>query len=300
VKRLGLLTLFFSLSLEASPMSQMNGRLGNYNQVMGPDHCAAAVSGVGYNSSDYGLMTSVECEITCQGQSSKRIRAAGSFIPSSYGLYPGDGSSENNTLWRSLAVTMKVWSEEVCLGEAADLCKGLQKVTDSSVMEIESGEWKMNHTLGCDEKAVTLSPFDNTVNSKRLPAPLAEQLNIVNQSHSLPVFDQTFKLAEKKNEGECQHKMEDNLCFGDCVHEMENKEWKETLATPSPLGRAKETWCMDGIVATLKTQQKLSLQVKVKICEAYFWSSMMHSHGPGTSCAAVRGEHQCEKLIQSL
>lgn len=299
MKKFFLLTLI-SMNVWASPLAQMKNRLGDYNQVMAPDHCAAATSGEGYSSSDYGLLASVECEFVCKGGKAKRQRSAGSFIPKTYGLYPGDGSNENNTLWRSVAVTMKVWSEEICLQEASDNCQGIEKVETSSVAEIESGDWKLTHSLGCDEKVATLSPFDNTVNSKRVPAPFAQQLDVINRAHTLDVYEQTFKLAEKKNEGECKHKMEANLCFGDCVHEVTSTSWKETLATPEPLGRSKETWCMDGIVPLLKNQKNLTLQIKVKICEAYFWSNMMHSHGPGTSCAAVRGDHQCEKLIQSL
>lgn len=300
MKLLSLTLILFSTTVMASPLTQMKNRLGDYNTMMAPDHCAAAASDVGYNSSDYGLMTSVECEIKCAGKPSVRQRVASNFIPKAYGLYPGDGSNNENTLWRSLTVTMKVWSEEICLQEGIQICKNLGNIDETHVKEIESGEWKLDSFPGCAESKVTLSPFDNTVNSKRLPEPVGQSLEMSLKASSVPVINEALKLAEKKVSTTCQHKMGMILCFGDCVHDLGEGVWKETLATPEPLGQDKGEWCMDEVVSLLKKNQGVSHQVKVKICEAYFWSSIMHSHGPGSSCAAIRGDHQCEKLIQSL
>lgn len=295
-----LLLLLITSSAFASPLSQMRSRINDYQEMKSPDHCSAAKSDNEFSNDDYGLMASVECELTCRGQKAQRQRSSGSFIPRSYGLYPGDGSNNDNTLWRSVAMTLQVWSEEVCLIEAREICGGLEKIAQSEVIEVESGEWKLNHKLGCDEKVVTLSPFDQTVKAKRLSAPLVESLEIANKSHALPVLTQVYALAEKPLKKDCKHEMEADLCFGDCVYEINQTDWKETLATPESLGQAKIRWCMDEIVPVLKAQENLAPSVKAKICEAYFWSSMMHSHGAGSSCAALRGTHQCEKFIQSF
>lgn len=294
--------LLFSASSLAAPMSQMKQRLENYHGVMAPSHCAEAASGLGFASSDYGIMTNVNCEITCLSGAKSSHLVPSSFIPSSYGLSPGDGSNQQNTLWRSLGVTIKVWSEEVCLQQATEVCKSLSDVTDSVVKKISSGEWSIDHSPGCHEKTPMLSPFDSTVKSNKIPEPMIKQLEVGNVSQSIKIFDQIHKAAALIRPGLiCQHRMNTSLCFGDCVHEMtKGGEWKETLASPEPLGRDKSSWCMDGFVDIIKKNKTLSKSVQVKACEAFLWSNMMHANDSGSSCAALRGDHECEKLVNDL
>jgi hypothetical protein len=283
-------------------MSQMNQRIDNYQGVMAPSHCAEATSGLGFANSDYGIMTNVNCAITCRSGAKSSQLVPASFIPSSYGLTPGDGSNQQNTLWRSVGVTIKVWSEEVCLQLGSETCKGLDNVADSVVKKISSGDWSIDHAPGCDEKVPMLSPFDNTVKSNKIPAPLIKQLEIGNISQSIKVFDQIHQAAIVVRPSKiCKHRMNTSLCFGDCVHEItKGGDWKETLASPEPLAREKSSWCMDGFVEIIKKNKKLSKSVQVKACEAFLWSNMMHANDSGSSCAALRGNHECLKLVNAL
>ncbi len=300
MKYFAILAYLFSVSVFSSPLEKMKGRIENYQEIMAPDHCSAAKNGLDYAATDYGLMASVECEIQCENGAKFRERSSGSFLPHSYGLTPGDGSNTNNTLWRSVGVTMQTWSEEVCLEAAESSCKGIGKIKSSDVVAVESGEWKLDTKLGCKNQKLVFSPFDQTVKANRIPAPLVKGLELAEGSHKTSIFDQVFNLSRKSKQHECKHKMEADLCFGDCVHEMKNGEWKETFSTPEPLGTGKISWCMDDVVELIKNNKNLSSNIKIKICEAYFWSSMMYSHESGSSCAAIRGEHQCEKLVNSL
>lgn len=300
MKKIIALGIFISLSVIAkAPLEQMNSRLEDYKQIMEPSHCVDAATN-NYTSSDYGLLAEVECEITCKGKSPQRQHVASSFIPSSYGLTPGNGSSDTNTVWRSLTVTMKVWSEEKCMEEASVICKGLSSIEDSNVIGMRSGDWKNNKNLGCEEIAVTLSPFDNSVDSKKLPAPFMEQF-AESGGHSLPIYSSVFRASAAKPQSECKNKMQADLCFGDCIHDLgPGTGWKETLATPGPLGRSKESWCMDGFVSLIKNQSGLSQKVQTKLCEAFFWSNVLQTDGLASSCAAIRGTVECESLIKSL
>lgn len=275
-------------------MDQMNQRLDSYGETL-PLQCAPGETIL----PDDGLFMDVVCSITCKGQNPRIERSRGAFIPKDLGLSPGNGSTDQNTLWSSVGVALKSWSEDVCLEKATEACKSLEEVHELELTELESGEWKLQHFPGCKEKKAIRSPFDNTSGSKRMlpmtsnllgnmSKPLSEtKFHLKGLKLSIPFAD-----LEKKD---CAKKIKAHICYGDCIDMTQKDAIVETLGTPEPLGAETVEICADELAQGL-SHQKISQSVKQKICENYFWKSYINSNSFVKSCAALRGEVNCEGL----
>ena len=276
----------------------MNQRIKVYNESHFP-FCAP-----GESSPDDGLFIDVSCEFQCDDKESKIERVRGAFIPKNLGLFPGNGSNETNTLWSSVGVSIKSWAERICLDKAAAGCQGIQKVGSLKLKEIESGDWKLNQFPGCKEKAITLSPFNDSIKTNRIPkiASLLEPeekisnlknfvLNVEGLSVSVPFADFT------KKENGCQKTIKASLCFGDCIDldAASASDFVETLGTKEPLGFEQVEICADELSQKL-TSQSTPASIKQQVCEAFFWESLIKSPGMMKSCAALRGEVNCSSL----
>jgi len=210
------------------------------------------------------------------------------------GLFPGNGSSDESTMWSGLGVSLKIWSQKICLEKASVGCKNLQNVESYSIKELQSGSWKMNHFPGCQEKSTLISPFDNSAGSIRI-AKLSTLISEPQQSKTIEFADNGLKinLAPGTIKAECKKNIKAKLCFGDCV-DLSNtsKEISETLSTPDPLGTDEIAICGDELAAKFHNL-KLSSSVRRELCEAYFWQSFMKLDNMYKSCAAIRGETDC-------
>lgn len=277
-------------------MQQMDQRIKVYNESLG-EKCEPGDGA----SPDDGLFIDVSCEFQCADLVQKIERVRGAFIPKNQGLFPGNGSNETNTLWSSVGVSMKTWAERICLEKAAAGCKGIQSVTKSELKEIESGAWKLNRFPGCKETSITLSPFNDSIRSNRIPkvASLLEpEDKIANQKNfelqvsglalSVPLAD--FNQTKTK----CQKTIKASLCFGDCIdlNAESSSDFIETLGTKEPLGFDQVEICADDLSAKLASQNA-PVSVKQQVCEAYFWESLIKSPGMMKSCAAIRGDVDC-------
>jgi hypothetical protein len=294
-----LFILLLTTHLNAKPLEQMDQRIKVYNETaaMKCEHEETA-------DHDGGLFVDVSCEFQCKGQVSKMERIRGAFIPKNLGLFPGNGSNETNVLWSSLGVSLKSWSQRICLEKAAEGCKGFQLVESSEMKELESGAWKLARFPGCKEKSLTLSPFNDSAKSNRIPSiagMLVPEVQVANQKNfDLSLSGLKINLPYAAFNGEktpCQKPIKAKLCFGDCVdlNALSSPEFSETLGTPEPLGHDTIEICGDELAAKLSNQNQTA-SVKQQICEAYFWESLVKSPSMIRSCAALRGEVVCEGL----
>lgn len=253
------------------------------------------------SSPDDGLFIDVSCEFQCADQIQKIERVRGAFIPKNQGLFPGNGSNETNTLWSSVGVSMKTWAERICLEKAAAGCRGIQAVTKSQLKEIESGTWKLERFPGCQEKSITLSPFNDSIRSNRIPKiasllgpeeKIAGQKNFELKVSGLSVSVPFAEFNQSKTK--CQKTIKGSLCFGDCVdlNAEGSSDFIETLGTKEPLGTDQVEICADDLSAVL-AKQNVPASVKQQVCEAFFWESLIKSGGMMRSCAAIRGEINC-------
>lgn len=280
-------------------MAQMRERVSTHQ----------ALSGLDCNSekqSDEGLMTNLTCEISCSGSAIKRYTLNESFLPESLGLQPGNGSNgTDTTLWGSLTVTLKSWSQEKCLEKAHEVCGDYSKISESNLENLASGEWKIKRFPGCHEKEATISPFDDSVKSNRVGGmmkkvaefalPKMGEFDSFSPKATYQHIDliRSSRKLDYKSE-KCAKPILGDVCFGDCI-DMSKSYTVETLGTPEPLGRDKLEVCGDKLSEFMK-DQKLSPSVKKTLCEDFFWNSIKIRDGVISTCAAMRGEVDCSKL----
>lgn len=284
-----------SLSALASPLDEMNSRLETQKAVSGLS-CDQTVK------SDAGLVIDISCDIKCGSNDPKVVTVKENFVPSELGLKPGNGSNGDNLIvWGSLGNTLKLWSESKCISEARRFCGQLSDA-DIKVSELSSGSWKLNRFPGCAETSSTISPFDESVNSKRIEKkmPVIKGLEGLSSFENLPLSlekeDELIKAVKKAGAGQketCKHKVTAKICFGDCI-DLEQKEMVETLGTKEPLGTDTVVMCADNLKKIL-SEKKVSRPIGQKLCEAFFWS---HYTEMPVSCAALRGEVDCSSLFE--
>jgi hypothetical protein len=285
--------LFFILVVttiaHAKPMQQMDQRLKTYSEnevVCKPGNEIP---------SDAGLFIDVSCDFQCKGSVPRVERTKGAFLPNKLGLFPGNGSTTENIMWSSLGISLKIWSEKICLEKAVLGCKSEDNIESYGMRELESGAWKMNKFPGCNETGITVSPFNNSTGSVRAS-------ELVAKMHYEPRVMQIIDIEEEKQaEGSCKNMIKAKICFGDCLDlNRKDSEIVETISTSEPLGSNDIEICGDKLDAKLK-DLKLSASVRKQLCETYFWQTFMK---PETdlrnnlykSCAAIRGETTCDKF----
>lgn len=284
-----LFILIFSSMAHASPMQQMDQRIKTYNE-------AGILCEPGNTQhSDDGLFIDVSCDFQCKDLVPKVERVKGTFIPKNLELFPGNGSNEENTLWSALGVSLKTWSQKICLEKAVEGCKSAQEVETFGIKEIQSGAWTMSKFPGCHEKSITVSPFDNRAGSLRVPS-IAGLITAPEISETIDFNDKGLKinLTPGKFEKDCKKPIKAKLCFGDCI-DLNSKEAEisETLSTSDPLGSDDLEYCGDDLDTKLQNL-KLSASVRRELCESFFWQSFMKMGNMYKSCAAIRGETTCE------
>lgn len=294
-----LFTLFFSIQLaQSSPMDEMKQRQATHEATTGLD-CNAN------KQSDLGLLTTITCQISCQGKELKSYSIDESFLPQSLGLEPGNGSKgEGDIMWGSLSITLRSWSNEKCLEKAQSVCGGESKIEEANFDSLSSGEWKIKRFPGCHEKEITISPFDESVKSKRVEGAMKKVMDFafpttkVVEPFLTQIESSTIKLLtdarqlNSKSE-KCDKPIKGEICFGDCI-DLSKSYTLETLGTPEPLGRDNVEVCGDQLSEFMKAK-KLSASVKKTLCEDYFWNSIK-DQGMIRSCVALRGEVDCSNI----
>ena len=262
-----ILILSFISFAHASALKQMDQRLKVYAD-------SKVICEPGNESlSDEGLFIDVSCDFKCRDDVPRVERVKGTFLPKKLGLFPGNGTSDQSIMWSALGVSLKIWSQNICLEKAAIGCKNAQNIESYGIKELQSGAWKINKFPGCKEKSILVSPFDNRAGSVRV-ASISAVIS----------FPETSKTIDFENTG-----LKFSLASGT------NKEISETLGTPDPLGSDDMEICGDELATKLQ-DLKLSISVRREICEAYFWQSFMKMDNTYKSCAAIRGETTCESF----
>ena len=298
-----LLFLLVSLSFcaGAKPLEVMNTKLAQYKET-NAKLCLPGETG----SLDDGLFIDVTCSFNCKGGAQKIERVKGSFIPKELGLYPGNGSSNQNTIWSAVGISIRVWSQEICLSKAADGCHGIKLVEGVDVTELESGKWNLKKFPGCHEQTITLSPFDESSGSSRMNSLSSSLLSSLSTPEKFSEKPDQFHVrlkglsvdipfAEFNSKSPCQKKIKAKLCFGDCI-DLKSEKYQETLGTSDPLGKEEVEVCGDQFFSKV-AGQNLSDAVKKQLCEDYFWNSLiLNGKNLMASCAAIRGEVSCEGL----
>lgn len=303
MKRSLFLLTFVPFFLHARPMEIMNQRLNAYKDLN-----SVECGDPNFRKSSHALKMGLECTYKCINNSPATTQLSAVFSPEEIGLNPGNGSQSDKIIWSSLNVGLKTWSEKQCLDAAIQGCKSLSSIEDVSLSQISSGEWKIKAFPKCNEKSVTISPFDSKARAEQFYSIAG---NLVRRIHSFEgphetSSDYTFKVPGLEmslpiNDDEskkCERKIIGNICYGDCI-DMNSKgdTLTETLATPEPLGRETLSICADEIYARLKNE-KISASSKQLICENYYWTTVMKGRVSVKTCAAVRGDVDCSQVIR--
>ena len=307
------LLLFIAPSVFSSPMDQMGQRVKVYGETR-PMNCEEDSL-----PQDQGLFIDVSCNLKCLGKDSQIERVRSPFIPRQLGLQPGNGSNNSMILWGGLNVSLKMWSDKICLEKASLACKDDTKIESFEVSELQSGGWKVKRLPGCQEKEITLSPFYDDVKAdlvpalagflkqdsiKQTPAFLSSPITMEessNNSFEIKINKNVIRLphaSDVSKDQKCDRIISANVCFGDCIDMSESvKDIVETLGTPEPLGRETVKICGDALYKNLSTSG-LTPGMKKSICESYFWSSLLNEGGLSfKTCAATRGDVDCQSFI---
>lgn len=296
-----LLFLFvFSSQLFANPLKQMESQQKTFDETT--IKCAP-VPGL----SDHGFSAEVSCEFKCvNGKETQVERVEDDFIPEAQGLSAGNGSNQKNIMWGSLGVSLKLWSEKICLEKAQGHCKSFTNIDMSRLKKIASGSWSLTSFPGCKDSSITLSPFDDSAGTKRIEKSVGGissflSPGLLSFNESLDHFDignlnvPHAKIDATEN---CKTIVKADLCFGDCL-DMSRKSSEgivETLGTADPLGKSTMEICADKLVQALEGK-KVSQSMRSQLCERYFWDSFLKtSHSGYSSCAATRGEVHCQNF----
>jgi hypothetical protein len=288
--KLFFLSAIFISSLHASPMETMEKRISAYQEANSHQCLSTELT------SGEGIHLDVTCSFTCAGKLDQKERVRGSFIPLERGLFAGNGSTEGNPLWSSVGVSMKSWTQDICLEKALESCKSLEAISKVGFDTVESGEWKISQFPDCHEKELTLSPFNNSVKVNRIKgiAPLSKAV-ARNDFYQLPGLISKVPLASVDLNQKCKRKIKASICYGDCV-DLSSTDFVETLATKEPLGRSDVEICGDSFFDAV-SKLKPSEAAKKMLCESYFWNSLIHDpKNMFRSCAAIRGAVDCSEI----
>ena len=249
------------------------------------------------------FISKIDCEYKCLGQKKRSTIIEKTFRPKELSLYPGDGSSDTVTMWRSLGITINTFKKQQCFNFVQSAC---EKIESFKVKSISSGNWKLDKDVNCSTKDVIYSPFDSKYTldlpkNRKLSfvdnTPFSFQSNDDEQSENkISEFFNSKKEAQSLlyNKG-CKHKIKVNTCFGDCIWEEESAKngYVETISTPNPLGEDSFSICADNYLSKLKSSSRSVVNFK---CEKFIWEFIRTSGLTGESCAALRFNHNCAQI----
>lgn len=284
-------------------MEIMNQRLKTYKDSASVE-CGDPI----FRPSSHALKMAIDCSYKCTNTSPETVQLASVFSPEEMGLYPGNGSRSDKIIWSSLNIGLKTWSEKQCLDAAIKGCKKLSEIEDISLSQISSGEWKIQAFPKCNEKSVTISPFDSRAGAEQyysITGKLVKNIHSLSGSADISSdyafkvsgFEMSLPINDDENK-KCEKKIVGNICYGDCIDmNAKGDTLTETLATPEPLGRDTLSICADELYTRLKNE-KISASSKQLICENYFWTNVMKGKITVNSCAAVRGDVDCSGIMQ--
>jgi hypothetical protein len=251
------------------------------------------------NNLDIALIITNHCSYSCGGETLE-ADVTDKFYPPDHGLYTGDGSSSQHILWRSLTMTLNLWGRKQCLDKAAIECGSAQKVKSFKLDSQESGDWWSEATYACKESfevryqgqfhqsEYMLSPFDPTLNPMQMKV----------KRPFMPNWrEKNLESSITENE-DCKRKITMDACFGDCIFELPDGSWLETLATNGPLGENLYTFCGDDFYEKLNSFGKnFSADLKQYYCEEEVRKFIIDEHILGSSCQAFRGKIDCSSVI---
>jgi hypothetical protein len=254
---------------------------------------------------DNQLNTTVFCQYQCEGsQKLENKELQLNFIPSDYNLRPGDGSSSNwdsqlntndytNILWASLASFLKIYANESCLKYSIEKCGELKNILKSQSIKMKSGQWEYDFKVNCEGKNEILSPFDIMAKSDTSinpsPTKLKEKIG----------FDKITGDVLVNSHQTCKKIITGNLCFGDCVRaNSPQAQFIEILQSDTFDYITKDTIkiCADNLETKFQ-QTPLSKDIKIQLCEKFYWESFYQSKVTGHSCQAARGSTDCDQLF---
>jgi hypothetical protein len=241
----------------------------------------------------------IDCEFTCGNNKIQGRAINAEFRPLSFGLYEGDGSSNQKIMWRSLGSTIDLWSKNQCLNAAKQECADFKNF---KVNSITSGDWLYRGDYNCQRKDVVYSPFDEQFNLKNAGLP-TYKLNpspiFSGQALTTPPTKNSRSISEAKassyilepNQGKCTKRAKAYTCFGDCVYESKTKAWNETLITPEYLGDYAVDLCLDDFLQEFAKVSSKS--EKEFLCQKISWEIFQSAKSMGTSCASFRFDLSC-------
>lgn len=253
---------------------------------------------------------SITCTAKCKDGPLSQLEITKEFVPERFGLGPGDGSSQEKILWRSLGYTLTTWGNSECLDQAEKFCSTKENIQNFEFTQMSSGTWSFKGKLNCQSQEMVISPYDKgqklaghktfikEIESFFSPT-LIEETNqlqtILPKDMNSEEAKKLFLFEDEKNE-HCAHKINIKSCFGDCVYlEEGQKEWTETLSTNEFYGDLNFSLCADQFVKKIKNP-KWSDDVNSSLCKKFAWEAIRLSDAPGTSCAAYRVEVDCSQL----
>lgn len=245
------------------------------------------------------FLTTISCEYKCQKQKNTQYKVIEKvFEPRMLSLAPGNGSSKDTILWRSLGITLQIFKNETCFKIAQKSCK---QIDYFKAKKISSGTWSLESDLSCRDSKLLLSPFDKSFELKQQNSSISNlnffsnfnDLDYTVKANNLSEFirnDYDLRLLKKNN---CVQKVKVNTCFGDCIFEADNEVgFVETISTPKSFGEDSFSICIDHLALDGKPKS-----VREFKCEKVIWEYMRFSKAIGESCAAVRFDHNCSDVF---
>ena len=191
------------------------------------------------------------------------------------------------------------------------MCASIEN-TKSVVLEgVSSGEWGLKIFPTCNSAQAIISPMDNSS-----PSVAADQNSQQTHDTSFSLKSEKFKFDDlevsygKLEHGDsyddasnpsCKKIISGTLCFGDCIfRENLNSDFKEVIASPvgsfSERGLRHVSVCGDDLSKALSRKQ-YSISIKQDVCKKFFWEIVLKSKLSFLRCSAIRGEIDCNELL---
>jgi len=228
----------------------------------------------------------VECNIKCRALPKRSFKLEAVYAPKQRGLHPGNGQ-----MWGSMAHDLESFASESCMIKAQTECKGLAAVEALEVSRLSSGKWSMTVPLGCRPDQPVLSPFDPE--SGAISAPFHSREDSV---------EWPFAKAElPAATAACKHWINATTCYGDCLVEVKDGKWQQTIASSNPLATDSEKFCGDALVARFHKEHIKSPDVQALMCRHYFWENLINKdkRNMALACAAYRAVVDCSSVIDA-
>jgi len=240
---------------------------------------------VGASEKD-AISTTVQCQFRCSQKTPQTKAKIGAYEPALRGLKPGNGN-----MWGSLTSDLQFYAQELCLEEAVASCGSLAKIDELAAQKISSGTWFMKLPVPCLAERPLLSPFEPGSGAVLILA--VAKMDRFGVSTLPPTF---------QDPGNCQHWIEAETCFGDCLMELGEGKWKQTLMSNKPLGTGNRQVCGDELLRAFAKEKISSKPVKNFLCHHYFWqaTASARQNQIELACAAYRVEPKCAKFVESL